>query len=193
WKGYYPIASADLTNVLLVESFYRIAAEVQDRLRTAAPRGSEVRGLLRQELEVAYELMRGHDARNGPLADIPLIESIVEQIQGRRYEGRPGDLPVCLMPGTLRDPEGSRLGAVHRGLMGRLPGNLEQRALGSLCWAIAIEAGLLNRQVRADMWRLGGTKAYTCPTNLPTLFFYTPVVTPDADFAFREYVKSRWP
>ena len=97
WKGYYPIASADLTNVLLVESFYRIAAEVQDRLHTSTPRGSEVRSLLRQELEVAYDLMSGYD-RNGPLADVSLIEGIVQQILERRFEGEPGAPPASLAP-----------------------------------------------------------------------------------------------
>ena len=193
WKGYYPIASADLTNVLLVETFYRIAAEVQDRLHTTAPSGSEVRNLLRQELEVAYELMRGHEERNGPLADVGLIEAIVQQVQGRQFEGRPGDRPAGTAGRADRDPEVNRLPAVYRVLISRLPGNLEQRALGSLCWAIAVEAGLLNRQVREDMWRHGGTKAFVCPAGLPSLFFYSPNPTPEADAAFRDYVKSRWP
>ena len=194
WKGYYPIASADLTNVLLVESFYRIAAEVQDRLHTNAPRGSEVRNLLRQELEVAFELMRGHEDRNGPLADVGLIEAILQQIQAasiRRPPGRPSDLRS--IPRAARDPETNPLAPTYRLLMSRLPGNLEQRALGSLCWAIAVEAGLLNRQVREDMWRHGGTKAFVCPANLPNLFFYPPHPTPEADAAFRDYVKVRWP
>ncbi len=98
WKGYYPIASADLSNILLVESFYRIAAEVQDRLHSNAPRGSEVRNLLRQELEVAFELMRGHEDRNGPLADVGLIEGILKQIQQRHFETPPGDRPVMADP-----------------------------------------------------------------------------------------------
>jgi hypothetical protein len=193
WKGYYPIASADLTNVLLVESFYRIAAEVQDRLHTNAPRGSEVRNLLRQELEVAYELMRGHDVRNGPLADIGLIEAILQQIQTRQFEGRPGDRAVAVKPGAACDPQMSPLAPAYRLLMSRLPGNLEQRALGSLCWAIAVEAGLLNRQVREDMWRHGGTKTFVCPADLPNLYFYPPHPTHEATAAFREYVKVRWP
>jgi hypothetical protein len=190
WKGYYPIASADLTNVLLVESFYRIAAEVQDRLHTSSPRGSEVRSLLRQELEVAYELMRGNEQRNGPLADIGLIESIAQQVEGRRYEGGPAAASA-----PRGDPNGelNLLAPSYRLLMSRLPGNLEQRALGSLCWAIAVEAGLLNRQIRVDMWRLGGTKAFACPANLPSLFFYSPIVAPEADQAFRTYVETRWP
>jgi hypothetical protein len=193
WKGYYPVASADLTNVFLVESFYRIAAEVQDRLHTAAPRGSEVRNLLRQELEVAFELMRGHEDRNGPLADVGLIESILQQIQGRQFEGPRGDRPVVVDRRVERDPEANPLASTYRLLMSRLPGNLEQRALGSLCWAIAVEAGLLNRQVREDMWRHGGTRTFVCPVNLPNLFFYPPHPTPEADAAFREYVKVRWP
>ena len=193
WKGYYPIASADLTNVLLVESFYRIAAEVQDRLHTNAPRGSEVRNLLRQELEVAFELMRGYEDRNGPLADIGLIEAILQQIQTRRFEGRPGDPPGAVQPGAALDPQTNPLEPTYRLLMSRLPGNLEQRALGSLCWAIAVEAGLLNRQVREDMWRHGGTKTFVCPADLPNLFFYPPHPTPEAAAAFREYVKVRWP
>jgi hypothetical protein len=193
WKGYYPIASADLTNVLLVESFYRIAAEVQDRLHTTAPRGSDVRALLRQELEVAYDLMRGDEARPGPLADIGLIEGIGHQIEARHFEGRPGAPPLCLVaPGEVV-PGGNPLVPSYRLLMGRLPGNLEQRALGALAWAIATEAGLLNRQIRKDMWRLGGTKSFACPANLQDLYFYGPMPTPGADHAFRTYVEARWP
>jgi len=193
WKGYYPIASADLTNVLLVESFYRIAAEVQDRLHTTAPRGSEVRSLLRQELEVAYDLMRGPDGQTGPLADIGLIEGIVEQIQTRRFEGRPGGPPTCVAASGEAVPELNPLIPVYRLLMSRLPGFLEQRSLGALSWAIAVEAGLLNRQIRHDMWRLGGQNAFVCPGNLQELFFYTPLPNAEADRAFREYVETRWP
>ena len=42
----------------------------------------------------------------------------------------------------------------------------------------------------------GGTaarKAFVCPANLPNLFFYPPHPTPEADAAFSEYVKVRWP
>jgi hypothetical protein len=193
WKGYYPIASADLTNVFLVESFYRIAAEVQDRLHSDAPRGSEIRALLRQELEVAYDLMLGFDGRRGPLADIGLIEGIVHQIQARHFEGRPGDPPTCLiLPGDRTANANPLLVAYHL-LMARLPGNTEQRAMGALCWAVAIDAGLLNRQLRNDMWRLGGTRSFVCPENLHELFFYPPVPDPAAEGAFAAYVRSRWP
>jgi hypothetical protein len=193
WKGYYPIASVDLTNVLLVEGLYRIAAEVQDRLHTNTPRGSEVRALLRQELEVAYDLMRGPDGQPGPLADVALIEEIVQRIQNRQFEGRPGDSPTGRTGTGEVVPGMNWLAPTYRRLMEKLPGHLEQRALGALSWAIALDAGLLNRQIRGDMGRLGGINTFACPANLHELFFYLPRPTPEADCAFRAYVETRWP
>ena len=192
WKGYYPVASADLTNVLLVESFYRIAAEVQDRLHTNAPRGSEVRNLLRQELEVAFELMRGHEDRNGPLADIGLIEAILQQIQGRQFEGRPGDRPLRSSPalGPGDEPAGTDIPAIDEPTSG-IP-----RAAPP--WARS--AGRSPSKPACSTAR----SARTCGgTVAPGRLSVRPISrtcsstrrhpTHEAGVAFREYVKVRWP
>src|SRR5262249_46155911 len=75
----------------------------------------------------------------------------------------------------------------------RMPGNMRFRPVGVLCWGIAIQAGLLNRQLREDMKQTKGADGFTCPAEVDSLFFYPPEPGAEAINAFQEYVKARWP
>ena len=72
--------------------------------------------------------------------------------------------------------------------------------LGPLCWAIAVDAGLLNRQLRKDIRRYQEHDGFECAGDLDAMHFYLPLPPPgllvpefvDADATFKSYVRTRW-
>ena len=91
------------------------------------------------------------------------------------------------------DQEYNDFKTIYEGFTHRLSGNLRFRPVGVLCWGIAVQAGLLNRQLREDMKETKGTDGYACPPEVDSLFFYQPEPAPEAVTGFQEYIKARWP
>ena len=149
---------------------------------------TDVRSYLKQELGAAYDLMDGHCTQDAQpvLADVPYIEDLIDKVFCRKYEG-----PKGARPNTLE--EFSDFVPMYEGLTQRLPGNLHDRPIGVLCWAIAIDAGLLSRQLHEDMSQTKGPDGWTCPPEAEQMAFYNPVPLPDASQVFEGYVKARWP
>ena len=77
-------------------------------------------------------------------------------------------------------------------LMEELPGNLKQRMLGALCWAIAVESALLDQQIRKEAVHPRGR-----PPVRRWRYRYAPVLQSPARSptarAFEDYVRRRWP
>ena len=149
---------------------------------------TDVRNYLKQELGPAYDLMEGHCTQDSQpiLADVPYIEDLIDKVFCRKHEG-----PKGARPGSLE--EFSDFVPMYQGLTQRLPGNLYERPIGVLCWAIAIDAGLLNRQLHEDMSQTKGPDGWRCPPEAEQMAFYNPVPQPEAERVFEEYVKARWP
>ena len=190
WLGgrTYPVAPGDIANVFLAENLGRIAREADAHLRTRTPRGLDVRSHIRQEIEAAYDLIAGDAKHPGPLADAALIAKVGDAIRERGFEGSPKARPT-----PQRPAETNRLEPIYRQIIALLPGDLEQRGLEALCWAIAVDASLLNRQLGQDMRRLAGTRGFAPPSSVDTVPFYLPTPSVEADMAFRDYVRARWP
>jgi hypothetical protein len=81
----------------------------------------------------------------------------------------------------------------YLGLTQRLPGNLHDRPIGILCWAITVDAGLLNRQLHEDMAETKGPDGWRCPPEAEHMAFYQPMPPPEVERVFEDYVRARWP
>jgi hypothetical protein len=200
----YPIAPSDLVFVFNGGFLADLALATEKAMTTRIPRSSDVRAYLRHELESCFELMSNHNINKynvsqnldnvfiPVLDDTVLMEDLANLIEGQQFAG------------SAEIPSSSELDKALSKFMKQLPGHLQGDSTATdrleihnplivLSWAIAIDAGLLNRQIRKDMKRIIGPEGFACPADPDTLFFYQPHPTPEADLAFREYVKARWP
>ena len=190
----YPIAPSDVPRVFVEQNLMNLAYDTQvalgleDGTRAHRVRATEVRSLLRQELETAFDVMEGRGAEGlPPLMDVESIESLASAIYNRKFEGPKGAF-------VDSEDELNDFYRLYESFTHRLPGNLRFRPVGVLCWAIAVDAGLLNRQIREDMKQTkGGEGGFACPDDVDNLHFYPPTPLPEAELAFEQYIKARWP
>jgi hypothetical protein len=196
----YPIPPNDLPDVFDRTVLLYIALAARNVLMTNAdklkeserpePRATDVMAYLRQELDAAYDLMVGRNGIPGPLADIAFIEEqVLHPVQEREFY-------ATRSPATKLMTRADIWEQYHKhalALADRLPGDLRNRTLGGLAWAIAVDASLLNLRLREDIRRMQGRPGFACVPDIDSLYFYSPVPTPEAENAFREYVKARWP
>lgn len=177
----YPIAPADMVEVFGSKRIYYLSTRIRDLLSDQDPiQAVEIRNALRRELEVAYDVMaRG---MNGyiPLTDSNQSQQIVSLVRERNFS-QLGNEFVTFM----NRPE----------FQGRLK---ESHGFPALCWAIAIDAALLNDALREDVQRWMQMGQIKGPP-VESLLFYLPASmngTPPFEAAsdvFRQYVAARWP
>jgi len=200
----YAIAPSDVNRVFQPDNLLRLAGDVDDALdlhdlisstgqatitEDKRARLTDVRAFLRQELESAYDLMEGRcKEEQALLQDVEYIDSLADQVYCRKFEG-PKGANVKALP----EQEKNEFSTLYESFTTRLPGNLQGRAIGVLCWGIAVEAGLLNRQLHEDMKQTKGADGYTCPPEVDEMPFFAPQPIPEVEAAFEAYVKARWP
>lgn len=204
----YSIAPSDALRVFVPENLLDLAFGAQRSIGLALPperlltidlqtgfgfldtnkvRMIDVRSFLRHELESAYDLMEGRTRVEKPvLQDLEYIDFLTEQVFLRKFEG-----PKGVVPGS--ESEINEFATLYEGLTHRLPGNLHSRSIGSLCWGIAVQAGLLNRQLIEDMKQVKGADGYTPPPEAQAMHFFAPEPGPEVELVFQDYVKARWP
>ncbi len=148
----------------------------------------DVRSYLNQELSAAYDLMasRVNDAPEPILADAGYIQGINDKVRSRAFEG-----PKGAKAGSVE--EFSAFVPMYDTLIDRLPGNLHDRPIGVLCWAIAVDAGLLNHQLHEDMSQVRGADGWVAPPGVEQMAFYVPDPQADVVQVFQDYIKARWP
>lgn len=197
----YPIAPSDFTRVFLVPNLLvlanaaQVALDLTPRAADGAPpaslkrvRMTEVRAFLRQELESAYGLMEGA-CPNDPvpvLQDASYMEDLANSVACRQFDGPKSATSAEIEAFNDFDVK-------YDTLTQRLPGNVRSLPIGALCWAIAVDAGLLNRQLHNDMAETKGNDGFRCPEGVQAMTFYQPQPAPEAELTFQEYVKARWP
>ena len=212
-KTLCPISRNDLPRIFLVENLARIARDARPRLgitEGASPaafgavvhafeptgpggapavRASDLRAYLAGEIRHAYDLM-AEPARPGiGLDDVGRIATLDAALAGRAFEGYPGQAPDHVVPGS---PEHNGLAQLYPELIATLPGNLKQRSMGALCWAVAVEAALLDRRVREEVRRMNASGRLAC-AEVEALRFHRPAPDPASASAFEGYVRARWP
>jgi hypothetical protein len=191
----YAIAPSDVRRVFVGENLLSLAWSVQNGInlgnarfpQTTAVRGLDVRAYLRQELEVAYDLMDGRTRQDkfGMLMEVDYIEHMIDEFLERKFDGSKLDK-------ADGDDDSNPFFNLYEAFTNRLPGNTRRQPIGVLCWAIALDAGLLNRHLREDIQQTKGPE-YTPPADVENMHFYVPVPTPDIDLAFQDFIRARWP
>ena len=178
-KRSYPIAPRELDDFFLPENLEVLAGDIEQGRVTDAVRATDVRNYLRQQLSIAYDAMSLPSPKlsppTPPVSFRPLLDSILGAVQARAFA--PGGGP-------------SPLRTLNKELMALLPANLEMKSLGALCWAIAIDAVLLDDALRRQAKSTFEANNLPCP-DWAFVRFYEPVFENEA--LFREFVSHRWP
>jgi hypothetical protein len=189
-KQLYPIAPRDLLSFFGEDNVYRVAKEIIEASRSADPsaiRLVDVRNYLRHTLQPAYYAMTTRTARQGsppPLDDDEFLQSLHEAIQQREF--RPAGQ---LAPSQLEE--------LNKMLVDRLAEgreNIRHRPIAALCWAIAVDAVLLDLAFNHDARRVLSEHGVACDL-LDTVHFYYSKFRPNeaAKAIFKDYVRYRWP
>ena len=194
----FAVAPSDVGRVFIPENLLNLATAAQQALdlvqigENPAPdlnsvRMTEVRSFLRQELQSSYDLLEGR-GQDEPaiLGDLEYIESLTNLVYSRKYEGSKSIDPDSVT-------ELNMLETHYDNFTSRLPGNLYDRPIGALAWAIAVQSGLLNRQLHEDMKQTKGPDGWVAPPDVDSMAFYAPEVPVEVESAFQEYVRARWP
>ena len=186
-----PVPGTEFDNVYVDQNLVIMALSAKQATQTSRPRATDVRAFLRREIEASYDLISQIYGGNDP--DSPQIvaayEHAVDQLathlRNREYWKSFDDYRdlARVMPGIFRYEESS-------------PGKDKNRSLVILrvimCYSIAVEAGLLDSQLRVDMKRVLGKDGGDDP-EVDAMRFYSPKPDPAAEEKFRQYVTKRWP
>jgi hypothetical protein len=215
-KMCFPISRGDLVSVFLVENLARIARETRPRVMgddlvhhelladggqatgrgpgrpmIPLPRASHIRNYLRQELEAAYDLMSDPNSEGKGLAKLTFIDELAATLGKRGFDGEKNPRPNIPLP--LSQEANTFAQNYPKLVMEELPGNLRQRMLGALCWAIAVEAALLDQQIRKEASRILVADHHAGDEDIDSLRFYDPRPDPATARVFEDYVRRRWP
>lgn len=162
----YPIAPKDMTDVFLSDNFLNLAQMIRRSQSTRTMRAIEVRSLISQTLEPAYNLL-------------PAYEAMIDEIAF-----------------AIKSHDNSRIPRLYDRLSQLLPNDLRGRTadpLTIMSWAIAVDAGLLDMRLKEEMTRLNGQNNFTVSCDLDSTFFYFSQPQPEATAVFQSYVNARWP
>jgi hypothetical protein len=189
-KQLYPISPRQLLFFFGEDNIYLLAKEVQEASRTENVRLVDVRNYLRHTLQPAYFAMTNKTARQlrsplpPPLDDDEFLGELYQAIQQRETRA-PNQ-------GTL-----SRLEQLNKDLIDRLSegrDNIKNRPIGALCWAIAVDAVLLDYALNQDARRVLAAQGAPCDLLDTVHFYYSKNMPNEAGKAvFSDYVRYRWP
>ena len=183
-KRSYPIAPGELVDFFLESNLQVIADDIEQKRATKTVRASDVRSYLRQQLSVAYDIL----SRPSPKAAQPVavlddqqrLDDILGAIHSRSFAPVEGEAPPLL--------------DLYRRLVNDLPNNLDGRSLGALCWAIAVDAALLDEAFREQAAITFRTNGLPCPDWASLRFYHVqPELLELPAQVFNDYVAARWP
>ena len=203
-----PVSPTRIPCVFGVLELQRIARDFQEAYDTDCDDRvlhlTDVRAFLKEEIQAAYDYLG--EAEGGALWGLcPEIARRVRagedlcDLRGRVVRTLPcGDR--C-PPAPLWTPDGRAvldarcppLAAPPAGdaaLIAACPPAPD--TLTALAWAVLVESALLDRQLNDDVARVAGDPGCACGTPGP-LPYFGPDPPPEARFAFKEYVRCRFP
>ncbi len=188
-KQFYPISPRELKDFFLEQNLDLLAKDAQESSRTKTIRDNEVRTNLRHSLETAYYAM-SYPTQNAPgilppLANQEFMDRLLEAIHERDFTASP------------HKGSKSKLQLLYEELLKTLAAsreNIENEPIAALCWAIAVDAALLNSSLKYDAQKVFRTKGLP-GDSLEHIQFYYPNHLPNDEgkAVFHEYVKNRWP
>ena len=172
----YPIAATEMDNVFIMQNLVMLALNCRDAMMSATPRADEVRWFLRREIESSYDVISqiygADDPDSAAIVSVfeQQVESIAKHVRDHDYDGLDRDYLVLAgaLPGTMR--------FITRGNDARAMSEDVHLALVNpmtiLCYAIAVEAGLLDQQLRLDMKRVFKKAGVECE-QVDAMHFYS--------------------
>ena len=168
----YPIAPSDVDDVFLRDCILKLVRKTREALPTEVPRATDVRNYIRHELEAAYDLIESYQV------DIEPIQDLIERREFAKL--RNDAFPKLLL---------------------KLPGDLKGQpddVLSILSWGVAVECGLLDRQLKRDIKATANLKGSqpqhgSQSPDLTSVFFYDKDPSPEAEEIFEHYIRARWP
>lgn len=183
-KQQYPIPPQEMPGVLLPDNIVVLAQGAARAQLPRTVRETDVRNWLRQSLYAAFDVMSKGQGAHGvpyvpPLLDPSFMDRILAAYEHRQF-------------GAGANP-GETLELLYDELVMRLRtnfGNIVNTPIGAMCWAVAIDAVLLDTALREDAARAFQGNGRACP-DFGALRFYVP--TEPARAVFHEYVRLRWP
>ena len=187
-KQLYPIAPRELKDFFREDTIYLLARDAVEASRVQTIRNIDVRDYMRHTLQTAYFAMTVPTQKAPgllpPLADNEFMSELSEAIRERDFQ-RPSH-------------EGSaKLHELHDALVERLVAsryNIKDRPIAALCWAIAVDAVLLDSHLRADARKVFLTHGHPAEVIENVHFYYPKEVPNEAGTAiFCDYVRKRWP
>ena len=210
-KQQYPIAPRELLSTFLPELIWLIANDAREASRTTIIRSLDVRNYLRHTLEMSYDVMTHRTemvdkdpwdparVQNPVLADGPFMSGLLELIHQRDFPtltsspqdyGRdPAKVSQAARPAGLR----AEYNELVKGIL-KCYRNVGITTLGPLCFAIALDAALLDEALRNDAIKVFRKKGLPSEPLEGIHFYYPPSVPNDeAKAVFSDYVRYRWP
>ena len=200
-KQFYPIAPRELLDFFLEENIYILAKDINEASRAQTVRATEVRSYLRQTLETAYSAM-AYPTRRAPevlpiLADQQFMLDLRTAIYQRHFGTAEGDEDDEDDSESVPGEGYPDLRKGYKYMIKQLEcsrDNIRGKPIGALCWALAVDAAILDSAFRVDARKVFTEKGLPCD-QLDSVHFYIPKEIPNdaAKEIFAEYVKLRWP
>ena len=187
-KQLYPISPRQLLYFFGEDNIFLVAKEIKEASRTPDQiRLVDVRSYLRHALQPAYYAMTNKTARqlsSPPLDDDEFLQELLKAIQQREYrlsgEGAPSRLEQLNDDLVVRLSEGRD--------------HIRNHPIAALCWAIAVDAVLLDVFLNHDAHRVLADHGISCDLLVTVHFYYSRDMPNDAGKAvFKDYVRYRWP
>ena len=194
----FPIPPTEFANVFLEQNIVLLALNARKAMQTVTPKSTDVRAFLRREIEAAYDIISqiygSNDEGSSEIVSgfEASVEAIAKHVRTQDYYAIYRDYHdlARVLPGQLQykwkdDTTGNPLPI-------RDPNASLIDPITILCYSIAVEAGLLDQQLRVDMKRVFGKEGGDC-SDVDAMRFYRPQPEPAAVEKFQEYIRRRWP
>jgi hypothetical protein len=197
-KQPYPIKPREILAFFGEDNIYLLATEVLEASRSPKERirSSEIRDYLRLLLYSAYNAMAQStdEARaSAPaLADDHFMTQLLQALQQRDFESTGETLA-----GRSNAGAPGQIEVLNDFLMDRLEEsrhNIKDKPIGALCWAVAVEAALLDYYLKQDARRVFADNGLPGEP-IDTVHFYHPNEYCDdvSRDVFCQYIRLRWP
>jgi hypothetical protein len=194
----YPVAATEVDNVFIEQNLVVLAFSAKAAIQTKTPRASDVRAFLRRELESAYDVIsqiygEGDDSSAQIVSEFEEnVELIAKHVRNREWLELYHDYYQLTrsLPGFWRWIDEVDPPPANKIKKDRYDAFVNPTTI--CCYAIAVEAGLLDQQLRVDMKRVLG-KAGVDDNEIDGMRFYTRYPGKEVEQKFQEYIKKRWP
>jgi hypothetical protein len=187
-KQRYPIAPQEVLNFFLEDNIYILAEDARRTSLTKTPRATDIRNNLRHSLYVAYDVMaeaRPVPGAIAPLDDVVLMSTIFEAVKSRDF-GPDGQLQRSFKK-LVSEIKKGRENIYNQSDKSYYP-------IAALCWAIAVDAGLLDDSLKSSIPKVAAAHDAECaiPDELHFYFRAEPLIAA-AKPIFNAFVKYHWP